>query len=58
MMIRTVVGVPMYENLGTHWTLTVLACISLVIAPVPYVLYKFGDKVRARSKYAFSIDSK
>lgn len=24
----TVVGVPMYKNLGTHYTLTVLGCIS------------------------------
>jgi len=46
------VGIPMYENLGTHWTLTVLAAISLVITPVPYVLYVWGDKVRARSQYA------
>jgi len=42
----------MYKNLGTHWTLTVLACISIVIAPVPYVLYVWGHKVRGRSKYA------
>ncbi|KAK5086133.1 hypothetical protein LTR70_000229 [Exophiala xenobiotica] len=48
----TVVGIPMYKNLGTHWTLTVLACISIVIALVPYVLYVWGHKVRGRSKYA------
>lgn len=44
----------MYKNLGNHWTLTVLACISVLIMPVPYVLYVWGHKVRAKSKYAVS----
>lgn len=44
----------MYKNLGTHYTLTVLACISAVVVPIPYVLYIYGAKVRAKSKYAVS----
>jgi hypothetical protein len=48
----TVVGIPMYENLGTHWTLTVLGCISAVALPIPYVLYWFGPSMRKRSKWA------
>jgi hypothetical protein len=31
------VSVPMYENLGAHWTLTLLGCIATPLAPVPYV---------------------
>ncbi|PVH73514.1 hypothetical protein DL98DRAFT_519847 [Cadophora sp. DSE1049] len=27
----------MCENLGVHWTLTVLGCISLLLTPAPYV---------------------
>ncbi|KAE8829798.1 hypothetical protein PTNB73_06232 [Pyrenophora teres f. teres] len=48
----TVVGIPMYRNLGTHWTLTVLGCISALALPIPYVLYRFGPSLRKRSKWA------
>ncbi|KAL1612623.1 hypothetical protein SLS60_000852 [Paraconiothyrium brasiliense] len=48
----TVVGVPMYENLGPHYTLTILACISAAAVPIPYVLYQLGPKIRGKSKYA------
>jgi hypothetical protein len=48
----TVVGIPFYKNVGVHWTLTILACISLLLTPIPYVLYKYGYLIRRRSKYA------
>lgn len=48
----TVVGVPFYENLGVHYTLTILACISIPLVPVPYVFYKYGPWIRSKSKYA------
>jgi hypothetical protein len=48
----TVVGIPMYRNLGTHWTLTLLGCISILALPIPYVLYQFGPSLRKRSKWA------
>ena len=48
------VGIPMYENLGVHWTLTILGAISLLMVPVPYLFYAYGTKIRARSKYALS----
>ncbi|KAH8767432.1 major facilitator superfamily transporter [Diaporthe sp. PMI_573] len=50
----TVVGIPFYTNMGVHYTLTILACISCVLVPVPYVLYKWGHLLRKRSKYAVS----
>lgn len=51
-----VVGVPFYENLGVHYTLTILACISALLAPLPYVFYVLGPKIRRRSKYAVDPD--
>ena len=48
----TVVGIPMYENLGTHWTMTVLGCISALAVSIPYVLYWYGPNIRKRSKWA------
>ncbi|SPJ74258.1 related to multidrug resistance protein [Fusarium torulosum] len=50
----TVVGIPFYENMGTHYTLTIMACLSVVLAAIPYILYFYGHKIRAKSKYAFT----
>ena len=48
----TIVGIPFYENMGTHWTLTIMGGISLVMAPIPYVLYFYGPQIRKRSRFA------
>jgi MFS family permease len=50
--VMVVVSIPMYENLGVHWSLTLLGCISLVMTPVPYVFYRYGAVFRKRSKTA------
>jgi hypothetical protein len=50
--VMTVVGVPMYKNLGTHWALTTLAIISTVATPIPYVIHRYGTSLRKRSKWA------
>jgi hypothetical protein len=46
------VSIPMYENLGVHWTVTLLGGISLIMMPVPFIFYKFGGKIRKHSKHA------
>ena len=48
----TVAGIPFYENVGTHWTLTIMAVLSALLAPVPFVLYAYGPWVRKHSKHA------
>ncbi|KAB2102255.1 hypothetical protein AG0111_0g9430 [Alternaria gaisen] len=50
--VMTVVGIPMYKNLGTNWALTTLGCISAAAAPVPYLLYYYGETVRGKSMLA------
>lgn len=50
----TAVGIPFYDHMGVHYTLTILACISCVLVAVPYSLYKWGHLLRKRSKYAVS----
>ncbi|KAK9359552.1 major facilitator superfamily domain-containing protein [Lipomyces starkeyi] len=50
--VMTVVGIPFYRNVGTHWTLTVMACISALLVPLPYVFYKWGNTIRSYSKHA------
>ncbi|KAJ5261348.1 MFS general substrate transporter [Penicillium angulare] len=48
----TVAGIPFYRNMGVHYTLTILACISSVMTLLPYIFYRYGPKIRSRSKYA------
>ncbi|KAF2169147.1 hypothetical protein M409DRAFT_52432 [Zasmidium cellare ATCC 36951] len=48
----TIVGIPFYENMGVHYTLTILACLSIPLVPAPYILYKYGPWIRSKSKYA------
>ena len=47
-----VVSVPLFEDLGVHWTLNLLACISTLLSAVPFLFYKFGVVIRRRSRYA------
>ncbi|KAK5090409.1 hypothetical protein LTR05_000581 [Lithohypha guttulata] len=48
----TVVGIPFYQNLGPHWTLTIMACVSVLLTPLPYLFYRYGHVIRSRSRYA------
>lgn len=48
----TVAGIPFYRNVGVHYTLTILACISSLMTLVPYIFYRYGPNIRGRSKYA------
>ena len=43
---------PMYENIGVHWTMTLLGCMALVLTPAPYVLFRYGKKLREKSRFA------
>ncbi|TKA46787.1 hypothetical protein B0A54_03743 [Friedmanniomyces endolithicus] len=48
----TIAGIPFYQNEGVAYTLTILACLSCLLVPVPYVFYRYGPAIRAKSKYA------
>lgn len=36
------------------WGCTLIGCISIVMGPIPLILYKFGPKLRSMSKYAIN----
>ncbi|KAG8629287.1 hypothetical protein KVT40_003152 [Elsinoe batatas] len=40
-----------YERLGTGWATSVLGFITLALLPGPWLLFKYGNQIRARSKY-------
>lgn len=41
----------MYHALGVPWATTLLAFVALAMAPLPWIFYHFGPRIRARSKY-------
>ncbi|KAI4121791.1 MAG: hypothetical protein LQ347_006734 [Umbilicaria vellea] len=43
--------VQMYHRLGIAWATSLLGFISLALLPVPWALFKYGPRVRARSAY-------
>jgi hypothetical protein len=40
------------DGMTVRWTLFLYAVIALVLMPVPFLLLKYGERIRATSKYA------
>lgn len=43
--------VQMFSSLGIGWASSLLGFVSIVLVPVPWVLYKYGRRIRAHSQY-------
>ncbi|KAG5811993.1 hypothetical protein H9Q74_005120 [Fusarium xylarioides] len=43
--------IQMYEKLGIDWASSLLAFVALALLPVPWVLFKYGPKIRTKSAY-------
>ncbi|KAJ7171197.1 major facilitator superfamily domain-containing protein [Mycena filopes] len=50
--------VQMFDKLGVNWASTLLAGIGLLLAPSPFLFYKYGARIRANSKFAPCLDLK
>lgn len=44
----------MYERLGVGWATTLLGCVAVVMAPIPWLFWFYGDRIRKRSRYETS----
>lgn len=44
----------MYEAMGIQWATTLLALFAIVLIPIPFVFYKYGAQLRAKSPYTWS----
>ncbi|EON62231.1 hypothetical protein W97_01452 [Coniosporium apollinis CBS 100218] len=42
---------PMYRSLGVPWACSLLGFLSLAMCVIPFVFIKYGDKIRANSKF-------
>jgi len=48
--------VQMFTKLGVNWAATLLGIIGIILTPSPFLFYKYGPRLRARSTFAPSID--
>jgi MFS transporter, DHA1 family, multidrug resistance protein len=58
-LIRSLAGagfplfaVQTFDNLGIQWAGTLLGCLAAVMIPIPFIFYRWGPKIRAKSKFA------
>ncbi|KAG6001298.1 hypothetical protein E4U21_004512 [Claviceps maximensis] len=47
-------GVQMYEKLGYPWASSLLAFLTVVMLPFPYMFFRYGKQIRKSSRYAKS----
>ncbi|KAJ5605835.1 drug/proton antiporter YHK8 [Penicillium lagena] len=47
-------GIQMYNNLGFHWATTLLGFLTLVMTPFPYIFFRYGSRIRKKSRFATS----
>lgn len=43
--------ITVYKALGTGWATSLLGFLSVLMLPIPWVLYKWGPEIRSRSRY-------
>jgi len=47
--VLPIAGVKMYHVLGVNWTGTLLGCLEILLIPIPFVFYRYGERIRRRS---------
>ncbi|KAE8445120.1 hypothetical protein EG329_013722 [Mollisiaceae sp. DMI_Dod_QoI] len=45
-------GVQMYHKLGDQWATSLLAFLTVAMMPFPYLFFKYGKKIRGKSRFA------
>jgi hypothetical protein len=45
-------GNALFDNLGYQWAGTLLAFLAIVLVPIPFILDKYGRRLRHRSPWA------
>jgi DHA1 family multidrug resistance protein-like MFS transporter len=47
-------AVQLFHNLGVQWANTLLGCIATILILAPVLLYFYGDKIRAKSRFVMN----
>ena len=42
----------MFKAMGVNWAGTMLGFVALALVPIPVVFWKYGARIRAKSKFA------
>lgn len=42
----------MFQGIGVEWGMTLLGCVAALFIPMPFLLYRYGKRLRAKSKFA------
>ena len=42
----------MFNSLGVNWAGTLLGCVALILVPIPVIFWKYGARIRQKSKFA------
>lgn len=60
-MLRSIFGASfalfatqLYNGLGTPWATSILGFVAVALAPMPFLLFKFGPWLRSRSRFHLS----
>ena len=48
----------MFEGMGIQWACTLIGLVALLLAPIPFLFFKYGARIRANSKFAPCVDLK
>ncbi|KAK8122660.1 MFS transporter [Apiospora sp. TS-2023a] len=48
----TIYAASMYNHLGIHWATSIPAFLTLACMPFPFIMYRYGEAVRMKCKYA------
>jgi len=47
----------MYTRLTFRWASTLFGCLGAVLALVPFILFAYGPQIRAKSRFARSLQN-
>lgn len=45
-------GIQMYQKLGYQWASSLLAFLAVAMMPFPYIFFKYGKRIRGKSRFA------
>lgn len=56
--ILPIAATPMYQDLGIPWASSLLGFLSLAMCIIPFAFIKYGDRIRANSKFCQELREK
>lgn len=49
--MQLLINLAVYDRIGIDWGLSIFAFVFVALMPIPWLLFKYGPIVRARSQY-------